>query len=334
MDQGKKREKKKDKAENRPRTGLEQVLHGKVAGHHLDGKCAHGLSVRLSTSFPSSGHSLGLITISARSALTIYERLMRARDGLLTRPLTDSAAERERFSLTVIPVTFSVARSGLEELGKVVQVMTDVGRNSREIREAFGAIAWMLRGILQSTFAVAQRFTKATGLRAKQMKQLEKLVEEECDRTFGTLSEVVLLRLVRFIFPLMERMFESSERTADTPMELIGVLEGALETVEQSGFNERAVSVKERVALGVCQELVGLSRRIPVDGGSKTVQERKRRLAKKEAIWYLGAVLQRTMGGGVSARMAGRVVDSVGLGGLSMVEGEFVLGSGRGITEE
>jgi hypothetical protein len=248
--------------------------------------------------------------------------------------LTDSAAERERFSLTVIPVTFSVARSGLEELGKMLQVMADVGGNSREIRDVFGTIAWMLQGILKSAFVVAQRFTKATGLRAKQVKQLEKLVEEECDRTLGTLSEMVLLRLVRFIYPLMERMFENSEHTTDTPMGLIGVLEGALETVEQSGFTVGVVGVKERVALGVCQELVGLSRRIPVDGGSKPVQERKRKLAKKEATWYLGAVLQRTVGGRVSARMAGRVVESIGLGRLSMVEGEFVLGRCCGITEE
>lgn len=129
----------------------------------------------------------GLNTISSRSALTICELLMRAQRGLLTRSLTDSAAERERFSLTVIPITFSVARSGLEELGKMIQVMTDVGRNLRETRDVFGTIAWMLQAILQSAFAVAQRFAKATGLRAKQVKQLEKLAEE-CDRTLGTLS--------------------------------------------------------------------------------------------------------------------------------------------------
>jgi hypothetical protein len=64
---------------------------------------------------------------------------MRAQDGLLTRP-SDSVAEREEFSLTVIPVTFSVARSGLEELGKMIEVMTDDGRNSREICDVLAAL--------------------------------------------------------------------------------------------------------------------------------------------------------------------------------------------------
>lgn len=252
---------------------------------------------------------------------------MRAQDGLLTRPSTDSVAEREQFSLAVIPVTFSVARSGLEELGKMVQVMTDISRNSREICEALATIDWMLRGMLQSLFAVARRFTKAGSSQAKQAKQRERLVEEECDRTFGTLTEMVLLRLVRFISPWMERMFENSEQTTDAPMELVGVLAGALEIVERYGLDEGATSVKERVALGVCQELKGLSRRIPVDGGSKSIQERKRKLAKKEAVWYLGVVLQRTIGNsGISARVAGRVVDSAGLSRLTTVEGEFVFG--------
>lgn len=39
-DGGKKREKKRDKAENRTRTGLERVLNGTMAGHGLDGKRA------------------------------------------------------------------------------------------------------------------------------------------------------------------------------------------------------------------------------------------------------------------------------------------------------
>ena len=268
----------------------------------------------------------GLITISSRSALTIYERLIRAQDGLLTSPSTESASERHQFSLAVIPVTFSVARSGLEELGKMVQVMTDVGRNPREIGDVLAVVDWMLGGMLQSVFAVARRFTKAGGLRAKQVKQLEGLVEEECDRTFGTLTEMVLLRLVRFIFPLMERMFENSEQTTDTPMELVGVLAGALEIVEQFGLDEGTASVKERVALGVCQELKGSSRRIPVDGGSKSIQERKQRLAKKEATWYLGAVLQRTAGDGISTRVAARVLDNARLARLSTVESEFVFG--------
>ena len=248
---------------------------------------------------------------------------MRAQDGLLTRSSTDSVAERE---LTVIPVTFSVARSGLEHLGKMVRVMTEVGRSSKEISDALAAIDWMLRGMLQSLFAVTRRLAKAGGLRAKQMKQLERLVEEEYDRTFGTLTEIVLLPLVRFISPWMERMFENSEQTTDAPMELVGVLAGALETVEQLGLDGGAASVKERVALGVCQELKGLSRRIAVDGGSKSLQERKQRLAKKEAVWYLGAVLERTMGCSISARMAGQVVDGAGLARLGTVESEFVFG--------
>ena len=286
--------------------------------------------LRLSSS--SSGHLPGLITISSRSALTIYERLMRAQEGLLTRSSTNSVAERDQFSLAVIPVTFSVARSGLEELGKMVQVMTDGGRNSREICDALAAVDWMLRGMLRSLFTVVQRFTKAGSLQAKQAKQLERLVEEECDRTFGALTEIVLLRLVRFIFPWMERMFEGAEERTGGPMELVGVLTGALETVEQSGMDGGAASVKERVALGVCQELKGLSRRISVDGsGSRSVQERKQRLAKKEAVWYLGVVLHRSTGSRLSARMAGRVVESAGLSGLSAVESEFVLG--RCVTE-
>jgi hypothetical protein len=269
-----------------------------------------------------------LITISARSALAIYERLMRAQDGLLTRSSTESVVERDQFPLTVIPVTFSVARSGLEELGKMIQAMTDVGRNSREIRDVLAAIDWMLRGMLQSLVAVARRFTKVGSLRAKQVKQLERLVEEECDRTFGTLTELVLLRLVRFISPWMERMFENTEQMTDAPMELVGVLAGALEIVEQFGsINEGAASVKERVALGVCQELRGLSRRIAVDDGSKSIQERKQGLAKKEAVWYLGAILQSTVHSRVSTpTVAGRVVESAGLAGLSTVESEFVFG--------
>lgn len=241
----------------------------------------------------------------------------------MTRPSTDSAAEREQFSLTVIPVTFSVARSGLEELGKMVQVMTDAGRNSREICDALATIDWMLRGMLQSLFAIVRRFTKVGSPQAKQVKRLERLVGEERDRTFGALTEMVLLRLVRFIFPWMERMFESPEQTTDGPMELIGVLAGALEIVEQ--FDQGAAGVKERVALGVCQELKGLSR-IPVDGGSKSIQERKRKLAKKEAVWYLGAVLQRTIGSDFSTSTVARMVDGGGLLRLGTVEREFVLG--------
>ena len=205
--------------------------------------------------------------------------------------------------------------------------MTDVGKNQREICDVLSTVDWMLRGMLQSLCAVTQRFTKGASLRAKQVKRLERLVEEECDRTFGTLTEIVLLRLVRFISPWMERVFENSEQTTDAPMELVGVLAGALETVEQFGLEEGAASVKERVALGVCQELKGLSRRIPVDGGSKSIQERKRRLAKKEAVWYLGAVLrQSTAGTRISPTVAGRVVDNAGLGRLSTVEGQFVFG--------
>ena len=229
----------------------------------------------------------------------------------------------------MIPVTFSVARSGLEELGKLVQAMTEVGRNPREIRDVLAAVDWMLRGMLQTLVAVTRRFTKGGGLRTNQMKRFEKLVEEECDRTLGTLTEMVLLRLVHFIFPWMERMFENSEQImTDAPMELVGVLTGALEIVEQFGLKEGAASVKERVAMGACQELRGLSRiRIPADGGSKSIQERKQRLAKKEAVWYLGAILQRTAGGGISTpTVAGRVVESAGLARLSKVEGEFVFG--------
>jgi len=251
---------------------------------------------------------------------------MKAQDGLLTRP-SDSAAEREEFSLTVIPVTFAVARSGLEELGKMmVEVMADVGRSTREICDVLAAVDWMLRGMLQSLFAVGQKFIKAIGLRAKQVKQLERLVEEECDRTLGTLTEAVLLRLVRSISPWMERMFERSEQTVDIPMELIGILEGALDAVDKFGLNGGVRSVRDRVALEACQELGRLPRRIPVDGGSRSVRERKQRLAKKETVWYLGAVLQRSVGAAVSATMTGRLVDSARLAELSVVESEFVLG--------
>lgn len=272
-----------------------------------------------------SGHPPGLITINARSALAIYERLMRAQEGLLTRS-SDSVAEREEVLLTATPVTFAVARSGFEELGKMVGLMADVGRNSREICDALAAVDWMLRGMLKSLFSVAQRFVKATGSRAKQAKRLEGLIEEECDRTFHTLTETVLVRLIRFIFPWMERMFEGSEQTRDVPMELLGIIEGALDAVEQSGsgFDRGAADVRERVALAVCQELRGLPGRIPVDGG-KSVQARRQRLAKKEAVWYLGAVLERSAGAVGSARIAQQLVDGAGLAGLGSVETEFVL---------
>jgi hypothetical protein len=275
-----------------------------------------------------------VITISGRSALTIYERLMRAQDGLVTNT-SDSVAERDEFSLTVIPVTFAVARSGLEELGEMANVMTEAGRNPREICDVLSAIDWMLRGMLQSVFTVVQRFTKATGLRAKHAKQLERLVEEECDRTFDTLTEAILVRLLRSTLPWMERMLERLEQTADVPMELIGILEGALDAAEQFGFNGVGASVRERVAFEACEELRRLPRRIPVDGGSKSVRERKQRLAKKEAVWYLGTVLQRTSAGAVSARMSGRLVDSARVAMLSAVESEFVFGRGCcGIAEE
>jgi len=39
-DEGKKRGGKREKAENRTRTGLERVLNGNMAGHSLDGKWA------------------------------------------------------------------------------------------------------------------------------------------------------------------------------------------------------------------------------------------------------------------------------------------------------
>jgi hypothetical protein len=42
-DQGKKREKNRDTAGNRPMTGLERVLNGKVAGHSLEGERSRGL---------------------------------------------------------------------------------------------------------------------------------------------------------------------------------------------------------------------------------------------------------------------------------------------------
>lgn len=259
---------------------------------------------------------------------------MRAHDGLVTKT-SDSVAERDESSLTVIPVTFSLARSGLEELGKMADVMTEAGRNPGEICDVLSAIDWMLRGMFQSLFAVVQRFTEATALRARHAKQLERLVEEECDRTFGTLTEAVLVRLVRFIFPWMERMFERLEQTADVPMELIGILEGALDAAEQFGFNGVGASVRERVALEACQSLRRLPGRIPVDGGSKSVRERKQRLAKKEAVWYLGTILQRTSTTALSARMGGRLVDSARLGMLSVVESEFVFGRGCcGIAEE
>ena len=247
---------------------------------------------------------------------------MSARDGLITSP-SDSVAKREEISLTAIPVVFAVARSGFEELGKMLEAMADVGRNSREISDVLGALDWMLLGMLKSLFSATQRFVKATGWRAKQLKRLEGLVEEECDLTFGILTERVMVRLIRLIFLWTERTFERSEETRDVPMELIGILGGALDAVEQFGG---AVGVKERVALEVCQELRGLSRRIAVDGGSKSVQERKQRLARKEAVWYLGAVLQRTVGASLSASVAGRLVDSAGVGRLSRVETEFVLG--------
>ena len=333
-DEGKKRGGKKDKAEIRKRPGLERVLNGKVAGHILDGEYARLRSMRLSSSFASSGHRPGAITISGRSALTIYERLMRAQGGLLTRT-SDSVAEREEFSLTVIPVTFAVVRSGLEELGKMADVMTEAGRNPGEICDVLSAIDWMLRGMLQSLFAVVQRLTKATGLRAKHAKQLERLVEEECDRTFGILAEAVLVRLVRSIFPWMERMFERLEQTVDVPMELVGILEGALNAAEQFGFNGVGASVRERVVLEACQQLRRLPRRIPADGGSKSVRERKQRLAKKEAVWYLGAVLQGNPTTAVSARMGSRLAESARLGMLTIVESEFVFGRGCcGIAEE
>jgi len=187
--------------------------------------------------------------------------------------------------------------------------------------------------MLKSLFSVTQRFVKGTGWRAKQVKRLEGLIEDECDRTFGTLTEAVMVRLIRLIFPWMERTFERSEETRDVPMELIGILGGALEGVEQFGG---AAGIKERLALEVCQELGGLSGRIAVDGGSKSVQERKQRLAKKEAVWYLGAVLQRTVGAStLSATVAGRLVDSARAGRLSRVEAELVLGRAlRSIGEE
>ena len=132
-------------------------------------------------------------------------------------------------------------------------------------------------------------------------------------------------------------MFEGSSEheTTDVPMELIGILERVLEIVEQSGFNGGAASVRERVALEACQEVRRLPGRIPVDGGSKSDRERKQRLAKKEAVWYLGTILQRTSTTALSARMGGRLVDSARLGMLSVVESEFVFGRGCcGIAEE
>jgi len=251
---------------------------------------------------------------------------MRAQDGLLTRTTSDSVTEREEISLTVIPVTFSVARSGFEELGKMVGMMTGAGRNSREICDILGAIDWMLRGMLESLFAVTQRFAKVAGLRAKRVKRLERIVEEECDRTFGALTEMVLVRLVRSIFPLVEWTFERPEETRSVSMELVGIVEGALDAVERSGFGGGAASVRERVALEACQELGRLPRRIPADGGSKSVRERKQRLAKKEAVWHLGAVLRTSVGAAAPARVAARLVDSARLAGLGAVEREFVFG--------
>lgn len=42
-DDGKKKGGKRDKAENRTKTGLERVLNGKMASHSLDGEYAHDL---------------------------------------------------------------------------------------------------------------------------------------------------------------------------------------------------------------------------------------------------------------------------------------------------
>ena len=322
-DKGKKRE-KRGETENRTRIGLERVLSGKMAGHGLDGERACD-SWRLSRSLSSSRRSLGLITISARSALTIGERLMRARDGLLTSP-SDSAAEREQISLTAIAVTFSVGRSGFEQLGKMLGVATDAGRSeAREISDILAAVDWMLRGMLESLSVVAQRIVKATGWRAKQVKQLEGLVEEECDRTFGTLTEAVLVRLVRLIFPWTERMFDGSDRARDIPMELVGMLEGALAAVERFGPCGGAASVRERVAREVCHEIGRLPRteRIPADGGGKSVRERRRRLARKDGVWYLGVVLQSCA---ASTGIAARVVDSARVARLGAVETGFLLG--------
>ena len=290
--------------------------------------------MRLSSSSSSSGHLAGEITISARSALTIYERLMRAQEGLVTRT-SDTAAERDQFSLTVIPVTFAVARSGLEELGKLADaILTKADGNSREICDVLSAINWMLRGLLQSVFGIVQRLKKTTGLRAKHTKQLERLVEEECDRTCGTLTEKVLVRLVRLIFPWVERAVERLEGVVGVPMELLGILEGALDAAEQNGFNGGITSVRERVALEACQELRRLPRRIPADGGSKDSAEgRKQRLVKKEVVWYLGRVVQRTAGTTVSARIASRLLESARVGRLSVVEREFVLWAGVVVTE-
>jgi len=289
--------------------------------------------MRLSSSLSSSGHSAGEITISARSALTIYERLMRAQEGLVTRT-SDTAAERDEFSLTVIPVTFAVARSGLEELGNLADaILTKADGNSREICDVLSAVNWMLRGLLQSMSGIVQRF-KATGLRAKHAKQLERLVEEECDRTLGILTEKVLVRLVRLIFPWVERAVERLEDVVGVPMELLGILEGALDAAEQNGFNGGITSVRERVALEACQELRRLPRRIPADGGSKgSVEGRKQRLVKKEVVWYLGRVVQRTAGTTVSARIASRLLESARVGRLSVVEREFVLWAGVVVTE-
>ena len=242
----------------------------------------------------------------------------------MTSP-SDSVAKREEIWLTAIPVVFAVARSGFEELGNMIEAMADVGRSSREICDVLGALDWMLHGMLNSLFSVTQRFVKATGWRAKQLKRLEGLVEEECNRTFGILAEAVMVRLIHFIFPWMERMLERSEETREVPMELIGVLGGAWDAVEQFGD---AASVRERVAVEVCQELKGLPGRIAVDGGSKSVQERKQRLAKKEAVWYLGVVLESAVGARLSAGMAARLVDGARVGGLGRAESEFVLDGG------
>ena len=259
---------------------------------------------------------------------------MRAQEGLVTRT-PDTVAERDEFSLTVIPVTFAVARSGLEELGKLADaILTKADESSREICDVLSAINWMLRGLLQSTFGIVQRLKKTTGLRAKHAKQLERSVAEECDRTFGTLTEKVLVRLVRLIFPWVERAVERLEDAVGVPMELLGILEGALDAAEQNGFNGGLTSVRERVALEACQELRRLPRRIPADGGSKdSVEGRRQRLVKKEAVWYLGRVVQRTAGTTVSARIASRLMESARAGRLSVVEREFVLWAGVVVTK-
>lgn len=171
--------------------------------------------------------------------------------------------------------------------------------------QLLNAIDALLDHLLSTIFSVIAVLLKRFGKgRSKSHALFVTSLQVACDNILGNLSERMLLPMVRAFWPLCQTYATASlgkgkEKAVDVRMELLAVVRKSILAMDElagdSEFTCGVQNLKERIALEGIREMMAVFIQ-PSNARREEWSIRVKRLAGKDAVWVLCAVLHAIFG--------------------------------------